>query len=287
MADNIVSVEQEGMEAPAPRPEPKRDRWSRYLIPDPITGEEKSWIRATTWAAALGEAFALTNYKLRKAALGFAMRPELMVGVAAILDPESKDGGRALDVLINRAQEQAGADERKTLGTALHSFCEAVDTGRRIQIPAPFNADIAAYQRRMRGIKVSANYIERIGLVHELGVAGTMDRLVRFPGYELPMVADVKTGKKKNLNWMEITIQLALYANLTSLWDPVLEHHRKMVEVDRERALVIHLPAAEATCELYLIDVKAGWEMALECGRVRAFRARKDLVELVADWSLK
>jgi hypothetical protein len=286
MAEDIVSVEQEGMEAPAPRPEPKRDRWGRYLIPDPITGEEKSWIRATTWAASLGDSFALTQWQLRKAARGFAMRPELMVGVAAILDPESKDGGRALDVLINRAQEQARADERKTLGTALHSFCEAVDTGRRIIIPPPFDADIAAYQRRMRGIKVSANYVERVGIVHELGVAGTMDRLVLMPGRELPMVADFKTGKKANLNWMTIAVQLALYANISSIWDPVLEQHRKMVEVDRERALVIHLPAAEATCELYLIDVKAGWEMALECGRVRAFRARKDLVELVADWSV-
>lgn len=277
-----IAVDQPGMTPPA-RPEPKRDQWGRYLIPDLKTGEERPWVRATTWAGTVAETFALTRWELRMAAIGLARRSDLLMGVAAVLDPESKAGKRKLNDLIERAQAEARADERKTLGSALHAFCEAHDTGRELPyIPPPFDADLEAYVKSMRGIKVSRNYVEKIGLVHGLGVAGTMDRVVAFHHRELPLIGDIKTGKKLELSWTEIAIQLALYAHSDTVYDPVEERHRPMLKVDQSQALVIHLPAGEARCQLYLVNIAAGWEMASEvCGRVREWRARKDLAELL------
>lgn len=270
--------------APPSRPEPERDHQGRYLIPDPVTGEKRSWTRATTWASTVAETFALEKWGLRMAARGLAARPDLITGVAAVLDPDTKDGKQKLDRLIERAQEIAKASERSTLGTALHSFCEAHDLGRELpHIPAPFDADLDAYRKAMTAVKVSRNYIEKIGVVRELGVAGTMDRVVAFHHGRLPLIGDIKTGRDLSYSWTEIAIQLALYAHANTVYDPATGEHRPMLEVNQAKALVVHLPAGEARCTLYLVDIAAGWEMAAICGRVREWRARKDLAALVVE----
>lgn len=272
-----VAVDQPGLTPPA-RPEPERDHHGRYLIPDPVTGEKRAWTRATTWAATVAETFALQQWGLRMAAIGLARRPDLLTGVAAVLDPDSKDGKRALDKLIERAQEDAQASARSTLGTALHSFAEAHDTGRQVTyIPPPFDRDLEAYRKAMQTVRVSPNYVEKIGVLPDLGVAGTMDRVVAFHHSRQPMVGDLKTGRDLSYSWTEIAIQLALYAHATHVWDPAEKLHRPMLEVDQKQALVVHLPAGEARCRLYIVDIAAGWEMAQICGTVRDWRGRKNL----------
>ena len=135
----------------------------------------------------------------------------------------------------------------------------------------------------MRSVEISRNYIETIGLVMEFGVAGTMDRLVRFQHSRLPMVGDLKTTPKIKYSWAEIAIQLALYAHAGYVWEHVQQQHRPMLKVDQERALVIHLPAGQARCQLYIVDIKSGWEMAMLCKTVRVWRNRKDLATLLVD----
>src|SRR5690606_2671448 len=44
---------------------PKRDRYGRYLIPDPATGKERAWMRATTLADTLDDRYNLELWKLR------------------------------------------------------------------------------------------------------------------------------------------------------------------------------------------------------------------------------
>ncbi len=192
------------------------------------------------------------------------------------------DGKKKLNRLVDSAKEYAGGSKRSTLGTALHSFCEAVDIGRPVSVvPEPFDKDVAAYVAAMEGIQVSANYVEKIGVVRSLGVAGTMDRVVKLPNRELPLIADLKTGKELEYSWQKIAIQLALYAHSDSIYDPVAAEHRKMLKVDQQRALVIHLPAGEGRCGLFLIDIAAGWQMAQICGAVREYRDRKDLARAI------
>jgi hypothetical protein len=277
-----VAVDGPGLAPPPARPEPERDRYGRYRIPDPVTGEARSWIRATTWAKTVSDLHALNGWEKRMVALGLAQRPDLLLRVAAVADPSSTTGRGQLDGLIDKAREHAKAGARANLGTALHAFTESIDVGRPLpEIPPPYDRDIAAYRQAMAAVEVSRNYVERICVIRDLGVAGTMDRLVRFKHGRQPMVADVKSGTDLKHSWNEIAIQLALYAHADTIYDPVTREHHPMLHVNQEQALVVHLPAGEGRCTLYLVDIAAGWEMALLCGAVRAWRDRKDLAQLL------
>ncbi len=287
-ASDVVAVDGPGLVPPPTRPEPERDRYGRYRILDPVTGEERSWVRATTWAKTVSDLHALNGWEKRMVALGLAQRPDLLLRVAAVAEPNSTPGRSQLDKLIDQAREHAKASARANLGTALHAFAESCDLGRPLpEIPPPYDRDIAAYRQAMAAVEVSRNYVERICVVRDLGVAGTMDRLVRFKhgrdGKRLPMVADLKSGSDLRHSWNEIAIQLALYAHADTIYDPITRQHHPMLEVNQETALVVHLPAGEGRCTLYLVDIRAGWKMAQLCGAVRAWRDRKDLAQLLQE----
>jgi hypothetical protein len=112
-----------------------------------------------------------------------------------------------------------------------------------------------------------------------------MDRVVQLAHSPMPMIGDLKTGKDLSYSWAEIAIQLALYAHADTVFDPVEQEHRPMLQVDQEKALVIHLPAGEGRCALYIVDIAAGWKMAGVCGLVRAYRDRKDLAQVIVEKS--
>lgn len=270
------------------RPEPKRDRWGRYLIPHPDGSGEVAWTRATTMASAVAETFNLAKWQTRMAAVGLAKRADLLARVAAVADPNSDDGKRELNKLVEQAQEIAGASQGANSGTALHAFTEAHDAGRdTVVIPAPYDADVAAYTAKMRAAhaKIHPRHIERIVIVPELGVAGTFDRIasIEHPPYNpvsrAPMIGDLKTGKDLAYSWTEIAIQLALYAHASHIFDTATGQLEPMPEVDQEQALVMHLPVGRARCDLYLVNIVDGWKMAQVCHEVREWRKRKDLAQ--------
>ncbi len=249
----------------------QRDRWGRYLIPDPRTGESRAWTRATTVASTLSDKFGLQTWAQRMTARGLVLRPDLFALVAAC-DPDDK---KKLNALVDDAKEAAAASSGANLGTALHSFTEQLDRGQVVHAPSPWNADLDAYTQTLAraGVGVQVEYVENIVTLPDVGVAGTFDRLVDIDG--VLTVADLKTGSF--LDWNEISIQLALYAHAETTYDPATNTHTPMPTVDRERALVIHLPAGKATCELWLVDIAQGWEAAQIALAVREWRTRKSL----------
>lgn len=257
------------------RPQPDRDRYGRYLIPLRATGEIVSHTRATTWASALADRYALNRWDGRMQAIGFAQRPDLLARVAAT----HPDERTVLDELCEAAREHAGASTGANLGTAVHAFTEAVDLGHHPVIPDPYKADVDAYTEAMRSAGFRIVAVEQVVVVESLSepVAGTFDRLVELDGRLY--IADLKTGKTLDYSWPEITIQLALYAHGDSIWDPVTKHHLPMPDVDRERALVMHTPVGQARCVLYWADIAAGWETAPTCGIGRGWNKRKDLAQ--------
>jgi hypothetical protein len=274
----------------APRPEPKRDRFSRYLIPHPDTGKEMAWTRATTWAKSCADMYHVERWGLRMAVFGLTRRPDLLTHAATVADPNTKEAKKLLNEIAESAQEAGGSHARRNLGTAMHAFCEAVDRGETPNVPEAYLADVAAYQEALvaAGITIDQAHIERIVTVPDLNVAGTFDRLVTYRGRL--HVADIKTGgtlepdpdngRVPTLAGMgEIAIQLALYANAATIYDPSTGKHEPMPEVDKERALVLHLPVGDARCRILEVDIAAGWEMAQVCGTVRRWRKRKDLAQ--------
>jgi len=256
------------------RVEPSRDHYGRYLLPDPATGQVRAWTRATTWAKTLSDTTGLHKWECRMVAKGITLRPDLYALAAAA--PADDTG--ALDTLTEAAREAAAASASANLGTALHRFTERHDRGELVTPPDPWAADLAAYTATMaaEGITIDPAHIERITPVPALGAAGTLDRIAKVPGHGL-VIADVKTGQDLKYSWGEIAIQLAIYAHGAGLWTGT--GYDPMPEVSQTRALVIHLPAGQARCELHWLDIAAGWEAAQLAAAVRAWRTRRDLTQ--------
>lgn len=256
----------------APIVEPKRDQWGRYLLPDPVTGREKPWTRATTVAGTLSDRFGLEQWGQRNVVLGIAARPDLYA-LAASCTPEDKP---QLNRIVKDAQEAAKSRSGANLGTALHRICERIDSGEDLDVPKEWRGDVDAYVQTLadNSVRIHPEWMERIVVIPKAEVAGTLDRLVTVDGQVY--VADLKTGKDVVSYGMgDIAIQLALYANSTLMWNG--DGYGGMPPVDNRRALVIHLPVGEGTCHLYWVDIEAGLEAARVALLVREWRKRKDL----------
>ena len=268
---------------PPLRPEPERDSFGRYVLPDPSDpGQVKHFTRATTLAKALDDTYNLMRYRERNVVSGLKTKPELLDSIDLM-----EDERRLRDILQSVAEEAydaAGGNEASTRGTQLHYFTEAVDTGHLSleQVPAEYRAEVAAYVAAMdrHGIARPAEGVERIVYNATANIVGTADRLPVVFADGTRMVADVKSGRDLSYSWGAIACQLAIYADADAMvsynadgepfWDafPIVE---------KDVGLVMHIPVDKRKCDLYIVDLAAGRaavELALE---VREYRRRKNL----------
>jgi hypothetical protein len=253
--------------------ETPRDRFGRYLI----AGTPHT--RVTTIAGSVDDRHNLEAWKVRKVAEGLALRHDLYLDVVKVMgDSSDPERNRSLDAVCELASDAAGASDGSRWGTEMHALTEAADRGE-IVVPTSVAAgeDIVAYIQTMRsaGITVLREYVETIVVLHDLQVAGTLDRIVRVEGRPLPVIADLKTGS--SLSWHSIAIQLAHYANADQIYDPLTGLCSAMPAVDQNLALIIHLPKGTATCTLHWVDIAAGWRAAELCYKVRDWRKAKGL----------
>lgn len=266
--------------APAAAPAPiKYDRWNRYLLPDPVTGEERGWTRTTTIARTLKDEFGLNQWKLRMVAKGVALHPDLIAAAAAADPDEDKS---ELDKIAEAAKERAGGSRGANMGNALHNFTRRLDKGEALAllgVPASVSPDITEYRDTLarHRLKVRAEWAERVVVLPEYGIAGKLDRIVGQPtgvsNSKPAAIFDLKTGKDVSYEWLEIAIQLSIYAHATHMWDPVKRAYEPMPEVDQDRGLVLHLPIGKAHGQVYGVNLIEGWEAAQLAMRVRETRA--------------
>jgi len=176
-------------EIAAARPEPRRDRFGRYLIVPAAGGKARAYTRATTWAGALDDKEGLIKWSMKTAALGFVARKDLFAQLAAA----RADDRDALYKLCEQAKEAGGGSEGANLGTALHAFTERVDLGEDIVVPDPWKADVAAYRQALEDARltVEPGFVERVVVLEQIGVAGTLDRVYRTADGRL-VIGDVK-----------------------------------------------------------------------------------------------
>jgi hypothetical protein len=268
--------------APAPPPDkPQRklyNQWGQYLLPDPDTGKERAWVRATTLAKALEDTYNLEIWSNRMVAKGMALRPDL-VAMAVTLDV-SADRDK-LNRLAKDAKEAAGGSSGANMGTALHAMTEKVDAGEDLGPTAwgPFAGELTAYQRTMaqEGIVVLPQFSERIICVPELGVAGRLDKLAEYVGQPgLPyQVMDLKSQRSMDFGQVSIAVQLSLYAHAYAMWNPATKSWEDPPPIDQIRATVIWLPVGQDQCLLFDVDLIRGWEWAQLCAEVRRIRKCK------------
>jgi hypothetical protein len=254
--------------------EPKRDRWGRYKLPHPDTGAETAWTRATTLAKALDDQTNIHKWEMRHVITGIMARPDLQA-LALATDIDDK---RQFEDLATQAKAASNSSARANLGTALHKFTERIDQGQPVRALPSYERDVNAYKTALAdaGVRIDGRFIERITVVPELSVAGTMDRIADYQGGQY--IADLKTGRSVHFGAMSIAVQLAIYSRGHGLWDADKGVYDPMPDVDQDRGIVIHLPAGEASPVLYWVDIAEGWRMAQVCFQVREMRKRRDLM---------
>lgn len=253
-----------------------RDGWGRYLIPDPTTGEPRAWTRVTTLARTIADHTAIEITERRKIAWGIGARPDLYARAAAATLDDTTD----LDQVIEHAGHAAATAAGANTGTALHRFAERLDAGETLDVPAPWDRDLAAYRQTLTTHQITTvpGWLERILLIPEAGVAGTCDRLWTAPSWTLPRIGDLKTAQNIHLAAGEIALQLALYAHATHWWNPATQELHPITEpIDHTTAVVAHLPAGRGTCTLYDINITAGWDAVPLALAVREWRRRNDI----------
>lgn len=257
--------------------EPERDRWGRYMIVPQAGGKAKPYTRATTVAETLDDRYNLELWKVRTTAQGIILRPDVYAELASLPHPVDKATKAKWDKACARAMDYAKGSAGSNLGTALHRFVERINRGEDPKVPAPWDADIAAYREALvrHGLTIDSRYLERVVVLNHLGVAGTFDLIVGTPDGRL-RIADLKTGATLDFSWNAIAVQLALYANADSLYDLSTKTHGGMPEVDRDVALVLHLPAGKGECTVYEVDIAAGWEAAQHAMWAREWRKERD-----------
>ena len=235
--------------------EPERDQWGRYRLPHPDTGEVQSWTRATTIASTLNDTYALEKWKMRQVALGIASNKSLRARLEGVTDKS------LIDAICQEAMDRVGASDKADIGTALHGMCEQLDLGEAgLESFSPeFRSDLRAYLDGMHehGVAVLPSWVERIVINPPIVSAGTLDRIVKYEGSNY--IADIKTGSL-DYSLLDISIQLAIYANSTGAWTG--EEFESLPDVSKEYALVLHLPAGQGKFALWAIDIERGWELA-------------------------
>lgn len=257
----------------SPTPEIARDRWGRPMIA-PRPGEKPvPYTRATTIAKTLDDGNGLTLWKQRLTALGLATRHDLYMALAAT-DPDDKKG---LDRIVAQAFDAAGGSARATVGTALHVLTERLDRGLPLgPVPQQYQPDLDAYQRLATEIGWEVLDVELFTVDHQLKIAGTADRVLRIDGRNY--IADLKTGSSINFHhaW---AVQFAIYAG-SQPYDIATARTIPWPysPPDRERALVIHMPAGEGTATAHWIDITAGSDALHHSMWVRRWRQRRDLL---------
>ena len=270
-----------------------RDQWDRYLIPaldgtKPATN--KGYTRVSTLKDSAVDKRGINIHNQGLVAAGIATVPALAkIAAEAVRDDDKK----LLRKTAARAIEAAGGKDRTALGTNVHDATERINRGETdVHVPAEYKADVDAYYELLAtyGVKIKREYMERVVLC-EYHTAGTFDNIVEYWNLDAGeideetgkpigewewLVADLKTGRELKDGYLEIIIQLWLYANAKGILNLETNQYEPMpTEVRRDKAMIIHVPMAGGVAELWTVDisgaeryVKAAVE--LRCGNREA-----------------
>lgn len=256
-----------------------RDRWGRPLIIPEDGGKPVAYTRFSSHGQCLEDRFGLEKWKIRTAGKGLAVRADLYAQVAAC----HADDTRRLDQLMEAALEAGGSSIGAGLGTALHEFTQNLDLGiiTLDDIPEPWRADIAAYQNTLteHGLSIDKQLIEVALVNDELCLAGTADRFYERIDGTL-VCADIKTGKAIGDNPLAYIVQLAAYANSVQ-YDIETGKRTNINSVDLNWGILVHLPAGQARCDIYQVNLIEGLELAKLASQVRTKQKYKGLVSRI------
>jgi hypothetical protein len=249
------------------------DRWDRYLLPD-ADGKTTGWTRVTTFADSLANPYALSLWQQRMVALGIGRRPDLLALASTIAGPEDKE---PLADIVRQAHEAAGTHADANTGTALHDARKHhLKTG---EINPLFAQELMAYERALRehGIRSNPEWTEKVCIVPEYHVAGRLDEIGLCADGKYRIV-DTKTGKLEPYNHLKFTIQVAMYAHASAMWDEAAKRYVPMPPIERDYALIVHVRPGSDKAEVHRVNIGMGWVLARLCQEARDARKMDGLI---------
>ncbi|AER47623.1 exonuclease [Mycobacterium phage DS6A] len=275
------------------------------------THQPKGYRRTTTFISILEDRYALEQWAQRMAIAG-TVRSEDLTARALAADPtEDRD---ALNAIAREALDGMRTKLKADMGSYLHACTEHLDRGgsRSDLLPpaewaslastdrqaydlrdddyplADRDADLDAYDdvKRRYGLRFAT--IETMRVFDPWEVAGTPDRTgtgtdERFGNKWL--VLDLKTGGDLDYDNTKRThaMQLAMYAHSTA-YTAAEGRHDDVPPVNRDRGVIIHLPARTGQAVLHFADLKRGWAGCVAAQRVWEWRKERDMLTKVDEW---
>lgn len=235
---------------------------------------------ATNLAGAIVESRQLGIWERELSQVGLALRPELFEQLSLLVH---KSRAQGVDFLKLRdhagvratlaeihaaAKSVAGGDTARDAGTLRHDVWE--ERGKTSQLfgTPQVNEQILALEKLL-----AANHLERVPGLQErtvrnvaLRAAGRFDDVLRDTRTGRLHMADLKTKRRRFYSWLEVRIQLTVYATAEWMVDdtragyvPGPVHH-----VDQEWGVVLHMPSdGSAPPELRRVNLVKGWSHAL------------------------
>jgi hypothetical protein len=266
----------------------------RYKLPDPDTGKERAFSRASTIAKTIANTYMLDLWNERNIVLGMGRRPDL-VTLAGTLTDDEKDKN-ALNDVASKAKDTAGAHAGAYHGTAVHNLVECADRGE--DLPKGTSKDnvrtVQTYQEALQEYSavVLPNMIERVVLCRELDIAGRLDRILKLDlekvGRPLTepahVIGDLKTQKTMDFGALDIAMQLAIYSRADLMWNEDTGQWEEIqLNIRQDFGMVMHLPSTDTIGVLYLINLDQGWEYVKLAMDVREARKNKNLLRKVLE----
>jgi len=265
------------------RAEVPRDQWDRYRLPHldgTKTAANKGFTRVSTIKSGLSNQTGIKIWTGEKIVDGLAGSPEAITAAMkaqTIIDPIERK--RALRKIADQAFVAGGGKERSGRGTNFHAVTEELNRGdidlatAEARLSEEDRPSLRRYYEALDAnhIQILPQFLERQVLC-PYNAAGTFDNIVRWwnpdtEDYEL-MVGDLKTGRSLDLAWLEILIQLWMYANAYALWntaDTVVDQDGKVLDITghyepmpaelrKDKACIIHVPL-DGTATVYILDL--------------------------------
>lgn len=224
-------------------------------------GEPVRYRRATSYIEAVEDDYSLKQWRQHLTVDGF-----LVDGNANpfVEQWEGADWKTRISI-CGQAFEAAGGYEKANRGTRMHSLTDILDAGDALpsDVTPEEHADLDAYREAVAPFTLVHSEVKT---VHDgLAVAGTPDRVWEYQGRRY--IGDLKTGK---IDGRKCAMQTALYSR-SKLYD-VKTGERTALDVDQDRALIVHLPYGEAKARVLWVDIKLGWDGVQLCEQVYAWR---------------
>lgn len=228
--------------------------------------ENGDYTAATTMAATIIDKYGVQVWEKRHLAHGLIARPDLI----ELLRATPMEDKRTIDRAVKDALVMSKKDEKANLGTAFHSYAQAVFERRMAieSIPEPFGAAVRAFFAELDRYHLVLISCEQEIVNERARSAGRYDFVVQHRTLGWLAILDAKTGADISRGAPEFAQQLAIYNHAES----------RESAMRTDIALIAHVSVEFGTCDVSQVDTDAGWAAVMLALRVRAYRNRSDLL---------